>query len=427
MTKLALLGGSPALNKPLTPYSSMGDEEIEAVNKVARSGRLSSFIGAWCDDFYGGSEIQGFEKEWAERFGCKHAISVNSNTSGLIAALGAVGVSPGDEVIVPPYAMSATVMAPLFYGGIPVFVDIEPNTFCIDPALVRAAITPKTRAILAVDLFGHPAALSELRALADKHGIFLIEDAAQAPLASEAGRYAGTIGHIGVFSLNYHKHIHTGEGGMCCTNDDALALRLRMIRNHGENVVEPLHVEDITNLVGFNFRMTELSAAIGREQLRKIDMLVNERQAIAERLSTELQGLKGLITPMVRHECRHVYYVWCARHDAEVAGVSRATVARALAAEGLPLAEGYVKPLYMLPAFQRRVAIGRNGWPFTLTERRYDMGLCPVAERMDEHELLEFCSCSYQLKQDELTHVIEAFRKVYCQLDVLADMEKNPS
>jgi len=424
MSKLAMLGGSPVLTKPLTPYRSMGNEEVEAVNKVARSGRLSSFIGAWCEDFDGGSEIRGFEREWAERFCCKHAISVNSNTSGLIAALGAVGLSPGDEVIVPPYSMSATVMAPLFYGGIPVFVDIEPNTFCLDPALVRAAITPKTRAILAVDLFGHPAALSELRELADKHGIYLIEDAAQAPLASEAGRYAGTIGHIGVFSLNYHKHIHTGEGGMCCTDDDAMALRLRMIRNHGENVVEPLHVEDITNLVGFNFRMTELSAAIGREQLRKVDRLVDERQVIAERLSTELQGLKGLTTPMVRHDCRHVYYVWCARHDAAVAGVSRATIAHALVAEGVPIAEGYVKPLYMLPAFQQRVAIGRHGWPFTLTERRYDKGLCPVAELMDEHELIEFCTCSFELKEDELSSVIDAFQKVYSQLDVLADMER---
>ncbi|MDD5299052.1 MAG: DegT/DnrJ/EryC1/StrS family aminotransferase [Gallionella sp.] len=424
MALLAVLGGTPVLNKLLTPYSSMGAEEVEAVNNVARSGRLSSFIGAWCADFDGGHEIRAFEREWAERFDCRHAITVNSNTSGLIAALGAVGVSPGDEVIVPPYSMSATVMAPLFYGGIPVFVDIEPKTFCLDPALVRASITSKTRAIIAVNLFGHPAALHELRALADEHGIYLIEDAAQSPLASENGRMTGTIGHIGVFSLNYHKHIHTGEGGMCCTDDDALSLRMRMIRNHGENVIEPLHVEDITNLVGFNFRMTELSAAIGREQLRKADTLVSGRQAIAERLTAATQGLPGLTPPMVRQDCRHVYYVWCARHDAAVAGVSRATVVRALVAEGVPLSEGYVKPLYMLPAFQRRIAIGRNGWPFTLSERRYDKGLCPVVERMDEHELVEFCTCSHALPEEELACVIEAFQKVYSQLDVLADMEK---
>jgi perosamine synthetase len=424
MSKLALLGGKALISSPLPPYSSMGKEEIDAVTKVARSGRLSSFIGAWCEDFGGGPEIREFEKEWAERFSCKYAISVNSNTSGLIAALGAVGVSPGDEVIVPPYSMSATVMAPLFYGGIPVFVDIEPNTFCLDPILVRAAITPKTRAILAVDLFGHPAALHELRSLADEFGIYLIEDAAQAPLASENGIFAGTIGHIGVFSLNYHKHIHTGEGGMCCTNDDDLALRLRMIRNHGENVVEPLHVKNIVNLIGFNFRMTELSAAIGREQLRKVDVLVTERQAIAERLTSELSGLKGLTVPAVRAGCRHVYYVWCARHDVKVAGVSRATVARALAAEGLPISEGYVPPLYLLPAFQQRIAIGRQGWPFTLTERRYEKGLCPVAELMDEHELIEFCICSFQLKEYELNKVIEVFHKVYGQLDALRKFEK---
>ena len=423
MPKLAILGGNVSINSPLSSYSSMGQDEIEAVTRVARSGRLSSFIGAWCEDFDGGPEIRGFEKEWAERFLCKHAISVNSNTSGLIAALGAVGVSPGDEVIVPPYSMSATVMAPLFYGGIPIFVDIEPNTFCIDPVLVRAAITPKTRAILAVDLFGHPAALHQLRALADEYGIYLIEDAAQSPLASENGRFAGTIGHIGVFSLNYHKHIHTGEGGMCVTNDDDLALRLRMIRNHGENVVEPLQVENIVNLIGFNFRMTELSAAIGREQLRKVDLLVSERQAIAERLSKELSGLKGLTVPTVRADCRHVYYVWCARHDAASAGVSRASVARALAAEGLPIFEGYVKPLYLLQAFQQRIAIGRHGWPFTLTEQFYEKGLCPIAERMYEHELIEFCICSYQLKEEELTNVIKAFHKVYGQLDALVELE----
>ena len=130
--------------------------------------------------------------------------------------------------------MSATVMAPLIYGGIPVFVDIEEDYFCIDLNKVELAINSKTKAIIAVNLFGHPAELRRLRDLADKNGIYLIEDAAQCPLASENSFYAGTIGHIGVFSLNYHKHIHTGEGGICCTDDDELALRLRAIRNHGK-------------------------------------------------------------------------------------------------------------------------------------------------------------------------------------------------
>ncbi len=420
LTKLAILGGNPVLKCPLVPYNSMDEEEVSAIVRVARSGKLSCFIGAWCDDFDGGPEIKAFERAWAERFQVRHAITVNSNTSGLIAALGAVGISPGDEVIVPPLTMSATVVAPLFYGGIPVFVDIEPDTFCLDPNLVRAAITSKTRAIIAVDLFGHPAALRELRKLADEHGIYLIEDAAQAPLATEGGLFAGTIGHIGVFSLNYHKHIHTGEGGVCVTNDDDLALRLRAIRNHGENVVEPLGIADATNLIGFNFRMMEISAAIGTEQLKKVDRLVREREEIANRLTAGVAGLPGLIAPAVREDCRHVYYVWVARYDAAKTGVSRELIAKALNAEGVPIWEGYVKPLYLLPAFQRRIAIGRDGFPFNLTERTYSKGLCPVAERMHESELLEFCICSFDLSPTETDGVIEAFQKVFGQLDELA-------
>ena len=420
MNELALFGGPRAVDVPLAPYSSIGEEEVAAVTRVARTGKLSCFIGAWCDDFDGGPEIKAFERAWAETYRTRHAITVNSNTSGLIAALGAIGLSPGDEVIVPPMTMSATVVAPLFYGGIPVFVDMEPETFCLDPQLVAAAITPKTRAIMVTDLFGHPAALRELRALADRHGIYLIEDAAQAPLATEHGRYAGTIAHIGIFSLNYHKHIHTGEGGVCVTDDDELALRLRAIRNHGENVVGPLNIADATNLIGFNFRLTELGAAIGLEQLKKAERLVADRVAIADALSAATRGLPGLTPPVVREGCRHVYYVWAARYDAAVTGVPRAKIAEALNAEGVPAWEGYLEPLYMLPTFQRRIAIGRDGWPFTLTDRRYARGLCPVAERLYEQEILEFAICSHALAAPDLERVIAAFRKVFAHIDALA-------
>ena len=422
--QLALFGGAPALPNPLVPYNTMGAEETAAATRVAQSGKLSCFIGAWCEDFDGGPEIKAFEREWASTFKVDHAISVNSNTSGLIAAMGAVGVSPGDEVIIPPYTMSATAMAPLFYGGIPVFVDIEPETFCLDPDKVRAAISPKTRAIIAVDLFGHPAALHELRKLADEKGIYLIEDAAQCPLASENGVLAGTIGHIGIFSLNYHKHIHTGEGGVCVTNDETLARKLRAIRNHGENVTEELGLDDITNLIGFNFRMTEISAAVGREQLKKVASFVNEREAIGTRLSAATKGLPGFTPPVVRDGCRHVYYVWAGRYDADVTGVSRATVAKALNAEGVPAWEGYVKPLYLLPTFQKRIAIGRDGWPFNLTDRRYDEGLCPVVERMHNSDLLEFCICSYELSQAEQQGSIDAFQKVFANMGALAKFER---
>lgn len=421
MSSLALLGGEPVLRSPLKPYRSIGEEERRAVDAVMQSGYLSGYVGAWCDAFDGGAVVREFENRFAAKFKSRFAVAVNSNTSGMIAAMGAIGISPGDEVIVPPTTMSATAMAPLIYGGIPVFVDIEPDTFCLDVEKVRDAITPRTRAILVVNIFGQPAALTELRALADQHDLVLIEDNAQGPLATQSGRYAGTIGHIGIFSLNYHKHIHTGEGGVCCTDDERLAKRLRMIRNHGENVTDELADGDLTNLVGFNFRLTELQAAIGIVQLDKAETLVAEREEIANVFTRELASFPGIVPPKVRHDCRHVYYVWASRFEEQQAGLSRDLFAKALAAEGVPVSVGYVAPLYLLPLFQKRIAVGRDGFPFTLTNRMYAKGLCPVAERLHEREFLELHVCSWAFEPDEVRGVVNAFAKVWEHRHTLAE------
>ena len=419
MSTLAILGGTPVIDEPFAAYRSMGPRERDAVAAVVDSGCLSGFYGSWGEEFLGGPKVKMFEAAWAERFGSKHVVSVNSATSGLYAAIGAAGISPGDEVIVPPYTMSATAMAPLIYGGIPVFVDIEPDTFCLDINAVRAALTDKTRAIIVVNLFGHPARLAELRALSDERGLVLIEDNAQGPLAEEGGRYAGTVGHIGVFSLNYHKHLHTGEGGMCTTEDDNLATRLQAIRNHAENVVDDIGFDDIANMVGFNYRMTELSAAVGLVQLGEIDRHVTVREAVARRLSAGLRELDGVVVPVERSGCRHVYYTWSPRLDCEALDVDRAVFCRALTAEGFPMWGGYVRPLYMLPMFQRRIAFGRQGYPFNLTDRSYDRGMCPVAERMHERELIQFETCAFDLSDDDIDRLIEAFVKVHAARDDL--------
>jgi perosamine synthetase len=420
VNKLALLGGKPLINYPLRHYNSIGPAEYRAAEAVLKSGCLSAFYGSWGDQFLGGPMVRTLEESWCKKFNTRYAVSVNSATSGLFAAMGAIGISPGDEVIVPPYTMSATAMAPLVYGGIPVFTDIDEETFCLDPESVRAAISPRTRAILAVNLFGHPAQLTLLRSLADKHGLYLVEDNAQGPLAAETGLYAGTIGHIGVFSLNYHKHIHTGEGGVCVTNDPDLALRLQMIRNHAEGVAEDAGVQDLSNLVGFNYRMTELSAAVGIEQLREIEQHVGRRTALARKLSEGIKDMKGLTAPVVRSGCEHVYYVWACRYDEEVVGVSRALFSRALTAEGVPHFVGYVRPLYKLPIFRQRKAFGRYGYPFTLTSVTYDDGLCPVAERMYEKELVCFETCMYEVTPDDLNLLLNAISKVYDNRNELA-------
>ncbi len=423
MSKLAILGGEPEISEPMAPFNRIGEEERAAAERVLKGGVLSGFIGAPGPEFDGGPEVLALEEAWCEAFGVRHAVTVNSATSGLYAAMGAARVGPGDEVILPPYTMSATVMAPLIYGGIPVFADIEPETFNIDPACVRQAITDKTRAILAVNLFGHPARLRELRAIADENGLILVEDNAQAPLASEDGRWAGTVGHIGVFSLNVHKHIQTGEGGVVVTDDDDLALRLRLIRNHGENLIEAFAVEDLTNLVGFNYRLTEVAAAIALAQLAKLSGIVDEWIGHANGLTDGLSDLPGITPPVVRQGCRHVYYVWPARFDAQVVGVSRHAFARALAAEGMPIDQGYVTPLHLLPLFRHRVAIGRQGYPFNLTDRTYDHGLCPVAERMHETEELGFGICAFELSEAIVDKLIAAFRKVYERRDRLAGLD----
>lgn len=411
--ELAIHGGTPVLNSPLAPYPSIGPDEEAAVVRVMRSGQLSGFYGSQGPMFLGGTEVRAFEQEWAARFDVPFAVSVNSATSGLFAAMGAVGVGPGDEVIVPPTTMSATAMAPLVYGAIPVFADIEDSTFCLDPARVRERITPRTRAIIAVNLFGHPARLSELRQIADEHGLLLIEDNAQGPLATENGRYAGTIGHIGVFSLNYHKHIHTGEGGMCVTTDARLAERLQLIRNHGENLAEPLAIDDLSNLYGFNYRMTELSAAVGRSQIAAADAHVERREKIARHLTSVARDLDGLRPPDLRPGCRHVYYVWTLRYDEQVMGVSRDLFSRALAAEGFPNFVGYTRPLYHLPLFQKRIAMGRGGFPFSQSDVRYDGVLCPVAERLWKHEFLSFETCAYDLDKCAVELLSEALIKVH--------------
>jgi dTDP-4-amino-4,6-dideoxygalactose transaminase len=419
MSGLALLGGSPVIDAPLAGFNRIGDAERRLVAEVLDSGTLSGFVGAAGPEFDGGPMVQRLERDWCAAFGSRFAVTVNSATSGLYAAMGAIGLKPGDEVIVPPYTMSATAMAPLVYGGIPVFADVEDTTYCLDPAAVEAAITPRTRAILAVNLFGHPAPLARLRRLADARGLYLIEDNAQGPLAAENGRLAGTVGHIGVFSLNRHKHVQTGEGGVCTTDDERLALRLRLIRNHGENLVEPFGIEDAEGLVGFNYRLTELSAAAGIAQLQSAEAIVGERQRLAERLTQALRGINGLIVPAVRSGCRHVYYVWAFRLDPQAIRIPRELFARAVAAEGVPLGQGYVRPLYRLPVFQRRQAFG-GGWPFTLTDRRYGPELAPVCERLHYKDLLIFAICAYDLPGDTIDRVAEAIAKVAAGQDALS-------
>lgn len=425
--KLAIHGGAPIRTKPFPAYKVIGSEEKTAVNRVLDSNVLSKYLGCWHEDFYGGPEVQALEKEWAAHFGVKHAMAVNSCTSGLYCAAGAIGIEPGDEVIVSPYTMSASATAALIFNGIPVFADIEEQFFCLDPAAVERNITSRTRAIIVVDIFGLPYDADAINAIARKHGLCVIEDTAQAPGAFYKGRAAGTLGDIGVYSLNYHKHIHCGEGGMVVTNDDTLAERVQLIRNHAEAVVADKGVKNINNMIGFNFRLPELEAAITRCQLQKLGGLIKSRQDNCEYLAQRIGQIPAITPAPIRQGCSHAYYVQPFLFNAEEAGVPRHTFIEAVRAElpptemregeGVLLSCGYVKPLYLQPLYQRKIAYGSKGYPFVesgqASQVRYEKGMCPVTERMHEQELFLHEMMRPGMTADDLNDVATAFEKVW--------------
>jgi len=438
MTKLALLGGNPVRTKLFPAHNFIGAEEKQKVMEILDSGVLSRFLGVWHDDFYGGDEVRAFEREWADSYQAAQGIAVNSCTSGLYAAVGAAGVGPGDEVIVSPYTMTASVTAAVAFNAVPVFADIDPQNFCLSPASIREKITERTKAIIVVHLFGHPADMDEIMDIADAHNITVIEDCAQAPCAAYKGRPVGTLGHMGVFSLNYHKHIHSGEGGIIITNDERLADRLRLIRNHAEAVVAGRKVDSLVNMVGFNFRLGEIEAGIGRMQLAKSRKLVERRRHNLDYFNRNLPRIPGLTISRAADYVDHSYYVAALNYDADAAGLSRDILIRALHAElpetemieghGPLISGGYVKPIYLYPMFQEQVAYGDLGCPFKCPHYKgqvnYAPGICPEAEKAHAtiitHEYMQ-----PSLKESDIDDVLAAFARVAENMEDLRAFQRS--
>ena len=348
----------------------------------------------------------------------------------VLLALMALGIGPGDEVVTTPLTMTATASSILMQNAIPVFADVEDTTFNLDPKAVKSVIGPRTKAILTVDLYGQPSDLDALRQIADNVDAPLIEDNSQALGTRYKDRWTGTVGQMGVLSFNYHKPIQTGEGGAVLTDDEELAFRLKLIRNHGEACVEGFGREDVQAQLGWNYRMDELAAAVGIAQLEKLDFLTEWRMRLGEALTDKFKGHPFIESPAVREGCTTNYYVYAMKFNPVEAGVSRDTFVEALKAEGIWVNAGYIPPLYRQPMYQKRWAYGARGCPFTCGHAEVDPtelyrdGICPVAERLHDEILITTSMVKYPHTEREICELAEAIEKVSSGIEWLKEWEQ---
>jgi len=351
----------------MLPYGRQQIEEDDAaaVVETLRSEWLTT-----------GPRVAEFERLVAERVGTRYAVAVSSGTAALHAAAFAAGISPGDEVILPPLTFAATANAVLYLGATPVFADVRADTLNVDPVCVAEKLTSRTRAIVAVDFAGHPCDLDALREISRGRGLVLIEDAAHALGAQYGGRAVGGQAHLTTFSFHPVKHITTGEGGMVVSNDPALAERAISFRNHGitSEAADRFrdgewHYEMVD--LGFNYRLTDLQCALGLSQLRKLDRFLARRQAIAARYREALAGVPGVTLQSIERNVRHAWHIFPILLDLDRFAADRRAIFAAFRAEGIGVNVHYI-PVYWHPYYQR---LG------------YTKGLCPVTEAVYERLL----------------------------------------
>ncbi|GFH34108.1 DegT/DnrJ/EryC1/StrS family aminotransferase [Streptomyces pacificus] len=324
----------------------IGEEEIEAAVRVLRSGRVVQ-----------GPEVAAFEEGFSELVAGRHCVAVNSGTSALHLLLMALGIGPGDEVIVPSFSFAASANSVRLVGADVVFADIDPDTYCLSPGAAEAAITPRTAAIMPVHLYGHPAAMDRITAIADRHKLAVVEDACQAHAAALHGTPVGAFGSGGTFSFYPTKNMHSLEGGLVSTADAEIARTLRLLRNQG---MEQRYANEI---VGANVRMTDVSAAVGRVQLAKLPGWTDRRIANAAYLSENITAA-NVVTPVVAEGARHIYHQYTVR----VRGDRDAAMAK-LTEAGVGNAVYYPTPIHRLkPYWEPDQKAGRH-WDLPETER----------------------------------------------------------
>ncbi|HET6895108.1 MAG TPA: DegT/DnrJ/EryC1/StrS family aminotransferase [Candidatus Baltobacteraceae bacterium] len=334
---------------------TLGDEEIAAVARAIRSGTLTSTKGSF---------VPHLERRFAELVGAKHSFACASGTAAIHCAIAALDPDPGDEIITTPITDMGALTPILYQGAIPVFADVDPLTCNVTPQTIAAKLSNRTKAIVVTHLFGNPCAVDEIAAIAARHGIPVIEDCAQAFLATYNGRYVGTSSAVGCFSLQQGKHVTTGEGGLVVTNDDALARRIYLFINKawGYGDPNPDHY-----FLALNYRMSELVGSVGCAQLEKLESAVLRRRALAGRLNERLAGVTQLVTPVVAYNAEHSYWKYCVRAADSLAAGAVVEMAALLKERDVVTVPRYIqKPAFMCEIFQKRRTFGRSGYPFTI-------------------------------------------------------------
>ena len=381
--------------------------------------------------YLGGPSVRNLEALWSRFHECDFSITVNSATSGLTVAVMAVDVGPGDEVIISPFSFTASATAIVAANAIPVFADIDLETFCLSPENAEAAVTESTKAIMPVHWNGNGSDLSSITTLAKSKGLKVIEDAAQAPGTKYEGKFLGTHGDVGVFSLNEPKNIMTGEGGVIVTNDKTIAAKSRLIRNHGEVIVDDTFTEDMTaNIVGSNFRLVELLAELGICQIEKLEYLNKIRREnhfyLAERLVSECGEylVPQKITHLDTYNPYHTGFRWLS----EKSNIHKNIIAKVLRQEGIPVSPGISRLMSDHPLFQKKIAYGLGQCPFSchLYGRKdvYTIGNLLNAKRLQQDEYLGFTQVGWPNTEEDMEDIVSAFKKILANKSVL---ENEPS
>ena len=437
--QLAINGGKPIRTTEFRSKPYITEEMVENVSSLLSAGTLTGFVGSPSAGtkeilglkssdmakitslvtFLGGPCVRKLESKWSECHNVDYSIAVNSATSGLITAFMALGIGAGDEVICSPFSFTASATSIILANAVPIFADIDLDTFCLSPNSALDIFTDSTKAIMPIHWNSNAGDLGLLLSEAKYYGFKVIEDASQSPLMLYGRKYLGTHGDAGVFSLNQPKNIMTGEGGVIVTNNKDVAVKCRLIRNHGESVPDENSTDDfVDNAIGYNFRLVELLAEIGSIQLKSLRMLNNIRKRNYAYLIDQLSEFREFLIPQkITHLESYYPYTAGFRWLSEESGIHRDLIARVLRAEGIPVASGISRLMSDNPLFQRQLACA-----FFCHRGNYSIPELPNAKKLQNEQYLGFFQVGWPNTIRDMDDIVAGFKKIFDNKELLERM-----